>query len=147
MWHSRPRRIRPVPFPRLHARRLARRRVRPRSLVRLLTPLALAFLTACTPAAPGPTNRRPAGPGPEGMRVLATGLAAPWELTWGPDGWLWVTEKIGKRVDRINPVDDTRTVALTVDDVAASGAQDGLLGLAFADDWAFVAYSYNIAPP
>jgi PQQ-dependent dehydrogenase (s-GDH family) len=81
------------------------------------------------------------------MRVLATGLAAPWELTWGPDGWLWVTEKIGKHVDRINPVDGTRTVALTVDDVSASGAQDGLLGLAFAGDWAFVAYSYNIAPP
>ncbi|WP_433788030.1 glucose/sorbosone family PQQ-dependent dehydrogenase [Actinomycetospora sp. CA-101289] len=90
------------------------------------------------PAAPDP---------PPGMRVIATGLAAPWELTWGPDGWLWVTEKVGKRVDRINPADGRRTVALTVPDVAASGAQDGLLGLAFAGESAFVAYSYNVAPP
>ncbi|NMO91196.1 quinoprotein glucose dehydrogenase [Actinomycetospora sp. TBRC 11914] len=81
------------------------------------------------------------------MRVLTTGLAAPWELVWGPDGWLWVTEKIGKRVDRISPADGTRTVALTVPDASASGAQDGLLGLAFAGDSAFVAYTYDAVPP
>ena len=103
---------------------------------------------ACGRAAPAPPARPPAAPGSGASgRVLATGLAAPWELTWGPDGWLWVTEKVGKRVDRINPVDGTRTVALTIDEVAASGAQDGLLGLAFAGDAAFVAYTYNAVPP
>ncbi len=31
-------------------------------------------------------------------RVVASGLAGPWELTWGPDAKLWVTERTGKRV-------------------------------------------------
>ena len=97
---------------------------------------------------PGPVRNLPDRPFVRaGGRVLATGLAAPWELTRGPDGWLWVTEKVGKRVDRINPVDGTRTVALTIDEVAASGAQDGLLGLALAGDAALVAYTDNAVPP
>ena len=37
------------------------------------------------------------------MRVVATGLAGPWEVTWGPDRHLWVTERTGKRVVRIDP--------------------------------------------
>jgi hypothetical protein len=80
------------------------------------------------------------------MRVLASGLDAPWELTWAPDDHLWVTEKIGKRVDRIDPADGTRTTVLTLDGVSASGAQDGLLGLAFVGGAAFLAYTYDADP-
>ena len=36
-------------------------------------------------------------------RVVTTGLEGPWELSWGPDGWLWVTERTGKRVDEDKP--------------------------------------------
>ena len=32
-------------------------------------------------------------------RVVATGLEDPWEVAWGPDGFLWITERVGKRVD------------------------------------------------
>ena len=28
-------------------------------------------------------------------RVVTTGLAGPWEIAWGPDNYLWVTERIG----------------------------------------------------
>ena len=31
-------------------------------------------------------------------KVLVSGLEGPWELTWGPDNMLWVTERTGKRV-------------------------------------------------
>ena len=27
------------------------------------------------------------------MRVVASGFASPWEIAWGPDGQLWVTER------------------------------------------------------
>ena len=82
--------------------------------------------------------------------VLASGLAGPWELTWGPDNKLWVTERTGKRVTRIDPVSGERTVAITIDEVLAPGSQDGLLGMALhpellqgtGNDYVYVAYSY-----
>ena len=55
--------------------------------------------------------------GPESFvsRVVATGLGSPWEVTWGPDGFLWVTERVGKRVVRINPATGNQSVAVTID--------------------------------
>ena len=64
------------------------------------------------------------------MRVLAGGLEGPWEVSWGPDGRLWVTERTAKRVTRINPADGTKTVAVTIPEVHQSASQDGLLGMA-----------------
>src|SRR5688572_3068460 len=61
---------------------------------------------------------------------VVTGLAGPWELTWGPDNMLWVTEQTGKRITRVNPATGERKVVVTIDEVLAPGGQDGLLGLA-----------------
>jgi glucose/arabinose dehydrogenase len=36
------------------------------------------------------------------FRDAATGLDTPWEITWGPDGWIWMTERYG-RISRVNP--------------------------------------------
>jgi PQQ-dependent dehydrogenase (s-GDH family) len=88
------------------------------------------------------------------MRVVATGLEGPWEVTWGPDRQLWVTERTGKRVVRINPVSGAKSVALTVPDVYQSVTQDGLLGLALHpdfsfgmnSDYAFISYTYDDDP-
>jgi PQQ-dependent dehydrogenase (s-GDH family) len=82
--------------------------------------------------------------------VLATGLAGPWEITWGPDDKLWVTERTGKRVTRIDPNTGERHIAITIDEVSAPGGQDGLLGMALhpellrgtGNDFVYVAYSY-----
>ncbi len=82
--------------------------------------------------------------------VLTSGLAGPWEITWGPDNMLWVTERTGKRITRVNPSSGQRTVAITIDEVSAPGAQDGLLGLALhpellkgtGNDFVYAAYSY-----
>ena len=75
---------------------------------------------------------------------------AAWELTWGPDNKLWVTERTGKRVTRIDPVSGERTPAITIEEVFAPGGQDGLLGMALhpellkgtGNDYVFVAYTY-----
>jgi len=83
-------------------------------------------------------------------RVLVSGLAGPWEVTWGPDNMLWVTERTGKRVTRIDPATGERNVAITIDDVSAPGGQDGLLGMALhpellkgtGADYVYVAYTY-----
>lgn len=82
--------------------------------------------------------------------VVVSGLAGPWEITWGPDARLWVTERSGKRVTRIDPATGERSVAITIDEVSAPGGQDGLLGMALhpellkstGKDFVYVAYTY-----
>ncbi len=82
--------------------------------------------------------------------VLVSGLAGPWEVTWGPDNMLWVTERTGKRITRIDPASGQRHVAITIDEVSAPGSQDGLLGLALPPDllqntgnnYVYAAYTY-----
>jgi PQQ-dependent dehydrogenase (s-GDH family) len=82
--------------------------------------------------------------------VLISGLAGPWEITWGPDNMLWVTERTGKRVTRIDPASGNRSVAITIEEVSAPGSQDGLLGMVLHPgllrgsglDYVYVAYTY-----
>lgn len=83
-------------------------------------------------------------------RVVTSGLAGPWEITWGPDSMLWTTERTGKRVTRVNPANGERKVAITIDEIAAPGGQDGLLGLALhpqllagtGSNYVYVSYTY-----
>jgi PQQ-dependent dehydrogenase (s-GDH family) len=82
-------------------------------------------------------------------RVVASGLEDPWEVAWGPDGWLWITERVGKRVVRVNPADGTRKVAVEIDEVLQTLAQDGLQGMALhpelarGSDYVYVMYTYD----
>jgi PQQ-dependent dehydrogenase (s-GDH family) len=96
-----------------------------------------------------------AGPETFASRVVATGLANPWEVTWGPDDRLWITERTGYRVTRLNPADGSRRVAVTLEDVYQSASvQDGLMGLALhpdllkgrGRDYVYVAYTYDGDP-
>jgi PQQ-dependent dehydrogenase (s-GDH family) len=94
--------------------------------------------------------------GPESFvsRVVTTDLAGPWEVAWGPDGFLWITERVGKRITRVNPADGSKTVAVTIDEVYQTLAQDGLLGMALhpdllkgkGTDYVYVAYTYDGDP-
>lgn len=85
------------------------------------------------------------------MRVLTEGLKAPWEITLGPDNMLWVTERVGRSIDRIDPETGDKTVLITFDEAKAPGGQDGLLGLALhpefgqgtGNDYVFTAYTYE----
>ena len=97
----------------------------------------LLLVLAVTASVSSRQNPRSLGsPGPETFtrRVVAAGLANPWDVTWGPDGHLWITERTGFRVTRVNPVDGVRRIALTLDDVYQSVVQDGLLGMALHPD-------------
>ena len=62
--------------------------------------------------------------------VLVSGLHGPWEITWGPDDMLWVTERTAGRIDRIDPKSGQIIPAITLTDMATRSGQDGLLGLA-----------------
>ena len=83
-------------------------------------------------------------------KVLATGLQSPWEITWGPDNMLWVTERTGGRIVRIDPKDGSRALAVRIPDVVSPGGQDGILGMALhpdllkgkGTDYVYTAYTY-----
>jgi PQQ-dependent dehydrogenase (s-GDH family) len=83
------------------------------------------------------------------MRVVATGFEDPAEVTYGPDGHLWITERRGKRVVRVDPVDGSRAVAVTIDEVLQTLPQDGLQGLALhpqllrGSNDVYVMYTYD----
>lgn len=116
--------------------------------------LALVSWLAAAPQQAQPPAGAPLGTESFTMRVVTTGLAGPWEARLGPDGMLWVTERIGKRITRVNPADGTRTVAVTIPDVMQTVSQDGLLGLALhpdfgtnrGSDYVYVAMTYDADP-
>ena len=75
---------------------------------------------------------------------VVTGLDWPWEVTWGADNMLWVTEREGKRITRVNPATGDKKVAIEIDEVSAPGGQDGLLGLALdlGNNVVYAGYTY-----
>jgi PQQ-dependent dehydrogenase (s-GDH family) len=133
-----------------------------RTRLRGVSPLVVALIGAgiLTPHAqenpPAQNPRVVTTYGPESFvsRVVTTDLAGPWEVAWGPDGFLWVTERVGKRIMRVNPADGSKTVAVTIDEVYQTLAQDGLLGMALhpdllkgkGSDYVYVAYTYDGDP-
>ena len=63
-------------------------------------------------------------------RVVTSELNFPWEIIWGPDDHLWVTERVGKRILRINPNDGSHTVTVEFPNAYQAVLQDGVLGMA-----------------
>lgn len=80
--------------------------------------------------------------------VLTQGLSFPWEILWGPDNQLWITERGGK-ISRVNPATGAITPVITIPDAVSRG-EGGLLGMVLHPDFAttpevFVAYNYDKA--
>ncbi|MFE6872434.1 glucose/sorbosone family PQQ-dependent dehydrogenase [Kitasatospora sp. NPDC057692] len=129
------------------------------------------ILTATAGGPPGPAGgsaHSPAGGHTSGgghgtttldgftKRVVTRGLGNPYEIVWGPDGFLWVTEKSGEKVTRVNPKTGAKSTALDLVDHAwhTEGGQDGVLGLALhpdllkdkGHDYVYVSYTYDSNP-
>jgi glucose/arabinose dehydrogenase len=78
--------------------------------------------------------------------VIVSGLIQPWEIIYGPDEQLWITEKAGK-ISRVNPVSKQITPLITINDVVSNG-EGGLLGMVLHPDFTnnpfvYVVYNYN----
>lgn len=74
--------------------------------------------------------------------TLATGLTIPWELVWGPDNFIWMTERTG-RISRVDPASGQVTPLLQVPDVTPTG-ESGLLGMVLHPDFATSPYLYIV---
>lgn len=71
--------------------------------------------------------------------TILSGLEVPWELTWGPDNWIWYTEQNGK-VSRVNPATGEIKLLLQVPDVYRKRL--GLMSMALHPDMKNAPYVY-----
>ena len=79
--------------------------------------------------------------------TIITGLDIPWEIQWGPDGYIWTTERYG-RVSRIHPETGEQNVILDISDQVYQSGESGLLGMALSPNFqdnqhVFMAYTYQ----
>ncbi|HEU5121159.1 MAG TPA: glucose/sorbosone family PQQ-dependent dehydrogenase [Candidatus Nitrosocosmicus sp.] len=82
------------------------------------------------------------------VNVIARNLSAPLNLLYGPDDTLWITERIGKDIIRIDPNNGTKLSTMPIPNANQSQGQDGVLGMAFDPDFnntnhIYVAYTYE----
>ena len=92
-------------------------------------------------------------PQPEGddwpsdsVRTVAQQLNFPWEILWGPDNYIWMTER-GGRISRIEPKTGAVQSLLTINDVKTDG-EGGLLGMTLHPNfpqqpYLYVVYNYD----
>lgn len=76
----------------------------------------------------------------------SNGVDIPWEIQWGPDDYIWMTERYG-RVSRLNPETGARTTILDLTSTVYDNSESGLLGLVLHPDFentpqVFLAYTY-----
>jgi glucose/arabinose dehydrogenase len=75
-------------------------------------------------------------------RTVAGNLKTVWEMVWGPDNYIWFTEREGK-VSRINPDTGEKTLLLTINSVL-TGSERGLMGMAIHPDFDNFPYIYVV---
>lgn len=78
-------------------------------------------------------------------RIVTDKLTYPWEIMWGPDDKIWLTER-GGTISRLDPTTGDISELLVIDEVESRG-EGGLLGMVMADNTGnqpllFVAYNY-----
>ncbi|MDQ4073106.1 MAG: PQQ-dependent sugar dehydrogenase, partial [Thermoproteota archaeon] len=83
--------------------------------------------------------------------LLATNFSAPHNIIYGPDDALWITERIGKNITRVDPQTGEKLSSIPVPNVLAAGGQDGLMGMALdpqfiSNHHLYVAYTYDADP-
>jgi len=106
----------------------------------LLSILLLTILFACGKSDP------PATPVELQATTLVENLIVPWEILWGPDNKIWMTERTGK-ISRVDTGTGAITPLLTVSEVVHQG-EAGMLGMVLHPNFnttpqVFVAYNYN----
>jgi len=78
--------------------------------------------------------------------ILVEGLNFPWEILWGPDNYIWMTQR-GGTISRVDPTTGVVTTVLTVSEVDSRN-EGGMLGMALhpdfiANHFVYVAYDYT----
>jgi len=115
-------------------------------------PLVLFILVGAMIAGACKKNETNNNPGPEwpadSIRTVKSGLNFPWEILWGKDDHIWMTERNGK-ISKIDPLTGNTIFEYQVTEVAAQG-EGGLLGMVqhpdfLSNGFIYVVYNYSKA--
>jgi len=82
----------------------------------------------------------------DSVRTVKKGLNYPWEILWGKDNYIWMTER-GGRISKIDPKTGATIISYTIAEVSSRG-EGGMLGMAQHPDFLnnglfYVVYNYN----
>lgn len=75
-----------------------------------------------------------------GSKTIISNLDVPWEITWGPDNWIWMDEQKGI-LSKVNPKTGQKKILLKLTDVYKKKSY-GLLGFAIHTDFKNMPYVY-----
>lgn len=86
------------------------------------------------------------GPGTDSVRTVLSGLDHPWEILWGKDDHIWMTERDGK-ISKVNPTTGAIVFSSTIREVVSNN-EGGLLGMVqhpgfLTNGLFYVVYDYN----
>ena len=114
--------------------------------MKFLTISLLLLIFACNKK--DKNNPLPPGAVEIQTKVVAENLNFPWEILWGPDNKIWMTERGGK-ISRVDTATGTITPVFTIAEVSSQG-EGGLLGMVLhpnfsTNPYVYVAYDYNQA--
>ena len=74
-------------------------------------------------------------------RNIAINLDTPWEILWGPDNFIWFTERHGD-VSRVNPETSEVFEVISISEAREVG-EGGLLGMVIDPDFETNRYFYE----
>ena len=100
---------------------------------------SIALLSLALPAVLFAMRMTSTAPTALQVETLVSGLDTPWDLAWGPDDFIWVTER-GGTISRVNPSTGDITRVGEIDVVERS--ESGLMGMAFHPDFSRQPYVY-----
>lgn len=117
-----------------------------KTFISLAATFCILMMTTCKKSSSDNSSEEQAGDTEITAQVLTQQLVFPWEIVWGPDNMLWITERGGK-ISRVNPTTGQISPLLTIADAKSQG-EGGLLGMALHPDFTttpqvFVAYNYD----
>lgn len=115
---------------------------------KLFTAFCLSLMAAFIMVACKKDNdNTPPTPANIDIAPLAQNLSQPWEILWGPDNTIWVSERGGK-ISRVDTGTGNVSLLHTISEVDAKG-EGGLLGMAIHPQFAtspyvYVVYNYSV---
>ena len=114
----------------------------------LLALMVLLFACACNQQKKQTQTNSSEEPQNDPVRVVKNGLNHPWEILWGKDDHIWMTEREGK-ISKVDPGTGNILFSASIADVV-SNVEGGLLGMVQHPDFLnngllYLVYNYDTA--